>query len=167
MCFQHRIIRVWGIVYLIPGFAEPPADKRKMLHTFFIYLPGAGSIRLFIRGMKRLSFVCLVISVLCSCRGNSNSGYYIPSPSSEWEAIEKGWTHLGTIATYSIGSDGMMHCCSDCARLDYQIINGVTRYRIYYPLDNSYYNVFENPEYGTSSRFRSFKYKAGHYYLNL
>ena len=35
-------IRVWGIVYLIQGFAEPPADKRKMLHTFF-YNAGFGA----------------------------------------------------------------------------------------------------------------------------
>lgn len=35
---HHLIIQVRGIVYLIPGFAEPPADKRKMLHTFLITL---------------------------------------------------------------------------------------------------------------------------------
>lgn len=32
-------IRVWGIVYLYLGLPEPPADKRKMLHTFFLLLP--------------------------------------------------------------------------------------------------------------------------------
>jgi hypothetical protein len=36
VCPQHLIIRVWGIVYLNTGLPEPPADKRIMLHTFFL-----------------------------------------------------------------------------------------------------------------------------------
>jgi hypothetical protein len=37
-------IRVWGIVYLYLGLPEPPADKRKMLHTFLFtnHFRGAG-----------------------------------------------------------------------------------------------------------------------------
>ena len=38
-------IRVWGIVYLIQGFAEPLPDKRKMPHTFaFIDLHSWGGV---------------------------------------------------------------------------------------------------------------------------
>lgn len=81
--------------------------------------------------------------------------------------MDEGWTKLGSIPTYSLESDGMMHCCTDCARLDYQIINGVTRYRIFYPLHSTYYNVVRNPEYRTISRYGNYAYKAGPFYLNL
>jgi len=114
--------------------------------------------------MRRIVLLLVMIPLLLSCAGNNNRKNKMPPP--PWEEMEKGWTHMGTIATYSLESDGRIHCCSDCARLDYQVVNGATRYRIFYPLESSYI-VFENPEYGTNSRFRDYKYKAGHYYLNL
>ena len=116
--------------------------------------------------MRKICFLLLTTVLLFSCGTRSNNKKN-ELPKSKWEIMDEGWTSLGSIATYRIESDGVMHCCSDCARLDYQVVNGETRYRIFYPLESSYYNVVKNPEYRTNSRYGNYEFKAGHYYLNL
>lgn len=112
--------------------------------------------------MKKLLFILLVLACGIACNRNKQV-----QPLNYFEEMDKGWTSMGKIPTYRVESDGVMHCCSDCARLDYIVINGETRYRIYYPLESAYYNIVKNPEYGTNSRYGQFQYKAGSYYLNL
>lgn len=112
--------------------------------------------------MKKLLIILLVL--LCGIACNRNK--QVQSQNTYLEEMDKGWTSLGSVPTYRVGSDGIMHCCTDCARLDYQVINGETRYRICYAL-SAYYNVVRNPEYGSSSRYGNYHYKAGPYYLNL
>lgn len=84
-----------------------------------------------------------------------------------WEKMDEGWTSLGHVTTYDQDSYGTVHSCSDCARLDYRVVNGETRYRIFYPLHSTYYNVTRNPNYGSSAWYGAYEYKAGNIYLNL
>ena len=117
--------------------------------------------------MKKALIILFALFCTISCKENTTQGHHSLGERPDWEELDRGWTSIGDVPTYRAESDGVMHCCIDCARLDYQVINGETRYRIFYPLDSRYYNIVRNPEYGTSSTYGRFQYKAGPYYLNL
>ncbi|MBR7027758.1 MAG: hypothetical protein IKI13_09360 [Bacteroidales bacterium] len=117
--------------------------------------------------MRKALIILLALFCMVSCKENTTHSQHSLREPPKWEELEKGWSHMGDVPTYRLESDGSMYCCVDCARLDYQVINGETRYRIFYPLDDRYYNIVKNPEYGTNSAYGRFQFKAGPYYLNL